>query len=57
MHATSVSAERIFSRAKLVNQGRFATEPERFERFVVTAANYKMISNKYPGFRTVDLDL
>jgi len=51
-----VAAERIFSRAKIVNHARFSLAPARFEKFVVTAANTKMISNKFPGFRVVDLE-
>ena len=54
---SSVAAERIFSRAKIINQRRFAVEPARFERFVVTSANSRVISNRFPGFRTVDLEV
>jgi hypothetical protein len=48
-----VAAERIFSRAKIVNKPLFSLARGDF---VVTANNTKMISNKFSGFRVVDLE-
>ena len=57
LQGSSVAAERVFSRAKYVNAGRFSLTPKRFERFVVTAANTRVIANRFPGFRSVDLEV
>ena len=57
LQGSSVAAERVFSRAKYVNAGRFSLTPKRFERFVVTAANTRAIANRFPGFRSVDLEV
>ena len=57
MQGSSVAAERIFSRAKYVNATRMSLNPERFERFVITAANTRTISNRFPGFRSADLEI
>jgi hypothetical protein len=55
LQATSVGAERVFSRAKSVSAaGRFSTEQKTL---VVMAAITRAIANKFPGFRTVDLEL
>ena len=56
LQGSSVASERVFSRAKYVNARRFSLTPERFERFVVTAANTRAIANRFPGFRSVDLE-
>lgn len=51
---TSVPAERIFSRAKLVNAGRYSTAPGRFEKLVMGWANYKKLSAHFGDFRDID---
>ena len=56
LQGSSVAAERIFSRAKYVNAHRMMLNHDRFERFAITAANTRAISNRFPGFRSVDLE-
>ena len=51
-----MAAERIFSRAKIVNKPLFSLARSLEVTLVFTATNTKMISNKFPGFRVVDLE-
>ena len=55
--ATSVSAERLFSRVKIVGEGRDGLDPARLGRLVVGAQNAKRLREAYPDWRAAPEDL
>ena len=52
-----MSAERLFSRVKIVGEGRDGLDPARLGRLVVGAQNAKRLREAYPDWRAVPEDL